>query len=123
MRIGAPAQNSAGWHSLENDGSRQFRWTESAETVLGEYAFVEGINYIALSVIMAIEPGFLNTSSLRIGPDIVPLAGNIGKISAQYTSPVTRRFWVSLLTPQPIKPCIVNRDSPDQRELGLALLI
>lgn len=60
LRIGAPAQNSAGWHSLENDGSRQFRWTESAETVLGEYAFVEGINYIALSVIMAIEPGFLN---------------------------------------------------------------
>ncbi|MDR3429572.1 class I SAM-dependent methyltransferase [Silvimonas sp.] len=123
LRIGAPAKDSAGWHSIESDGSRLFRWTGLAETVLGELDFVEGRNYITLSTIMTIEPCFLDMSSLKIGTDLVPLVGKDGQLTAHYISPMTRRCWVSLVTPHPIKPKFINQDSADERELGLALSI
>lgn len=123
LTLRPPAGNSAGWHDLEMQGTREFRWTRNAEIDLGEVAIVEGDNYIQLDVIMAIEPRFLNTCVLQIGSDLVPLSDNAEGLFAHHTSSSSTRCTVRLLTPQPIMPKALDNGSSDGRELGLAILV
>lgn len=114
MNLGAPSEDSPGWHSLV----KTFRWS-AAETITWRREVPQTPTVIRVKLLYKMEPapGFARRCKLTVQGQAVPVAPG-ATVDVAMTSPGA----VTAVLTNGALICPADNGSPDKRRLGMGLL-
>jgi len=117
-----PPGQEASWQDAEGEGREMFRWTKRPEigwTVQREMLQPADIT-VVVPFCSEIKKGFAGSCAVRIGPRSAPLIRGAGVLVAEMAIDRAYDPVITLVTPQPLRPCDL-RPVDDDRLLGVAV--
>lgn len=118
-----------GWHLPEKDGDAWFRWTgPQTDAWLELDTRTRKNSVLRLQILHAIKPDLLESLDVRVNDQSIPLEWRSakrgvelkGRVSGELLKRNKEKVKVSFHVNKVYRPCDINADSQDTREVGLA---